>query len=160
MANSPIGKFWLLTPWIILACGLPLLIWWMVEPVPVTVNYVSPAFLSRPAADRHDAATVYLHETAGNKTVWRYIEACVSKPFEATSHRSWVGKAIVWPAPDLPTTMSREVGCHAFNIAVEVPSSSPTRTFAFVQRLAIELNPIRTEVIEYTPIPLTILDSK
>jgi hypothetical protein len=160
MANSPIGKFWLAIPWLIIACGLPLLIWWMVEPAPITVNYVSPLFLSRPATDRADAATVYVSEVTGGSTVFRYISYCVTKSFEATSHRSWVGEALVWHAPDLPTILSRVPGCFDANIAVSVPTSSPTRTFEYTQTMSIPMNPIRIETISYAPIPLTILDPK
>jgi hypothetical protein len=160
MANSPVGKLWLLTPWAILALGIPLVAWWMLEPVPVTVNYVSPLFLSRPATSRSDAATVFVSETKGNTTVFRYIAYCVTRPFEATSRRAWVGEAIVWSAPDLPTMLSRTPGCYEANIAVAVPASSPTRTFNYTQELVVPMSIIRTEVIRYSPIPLTILDSK
>ena len=117
-------------------------------------------FLSRPALNRADAATVYISEVKGGSTVFRYISYCVERPFEATSHRAWVGEALVWHAPDLPTMLSRTPGCYDANIAVPVPTSSPTRTFSYVQTMSIPLNPIRTETVEYAPIPLTILDPK
>lgn len=160
MANTPLGRLWLALPWCILALGLPLIAWWLLEPVPVQVSYVSPAFLSRPAMTRDDARGLHLTEVRGGSTVWRYVEYCVTKSFEATVHRAWVGKALVWHAPDLPTMLSREIGCGAANLAVEVPTSSPSRSFYFVQRMEIALNPLRTAVIEYAPIPLTILDGK
>ena len=160
MADHPVGKLWLLTPWPILALGLPTLLWWLLEPMPVRVQYVHPHFLSRPAMDRSDASTVELLAVKGGTTVVRYVEYCVTKPFEGTSHRAGVGKALVWQAPDLPTVLSRTPGCFAANLAVEVPTSSPTRTFSFVQTMSIPLNPLRTEVVSYAPIPLTILDSK
>jgi hypothetical protein len=160
MADHPIGKVWLALPWIILACGIPTILWWMFEPIPVRVDYVAPAFLSRPAINREDAASVYISEAKGGSTVYRYVSYCVSRPFEATTHRAWIGRALVWHAPDLPTMLSRAPGCFDANLAVEVPTSSPTRTFSFVQRMEIQLNPLRTETVEYAPIPLTILDSK
>jgi hypothetical protein len=160
MASSPIGKCWLLMPWIIIACGIPLIAWWMLEPVPLTINYVSPLFLSRPALNRDDANTVMVSESKGGGVLYRYISYCVSRPFDATSHRTWVGKALAWPAPDLPTVLSRVPGCFEANIAVDIPTSSPQRSFFYTQTLSIPLNPIRTAVIEYAPIPLTILDGK
>ena len=84
----------------------------------------------------------------------------MSRPFEATNHRAWVGEALVWHAPDLPTVLSRTPGCYDANIAVAVPTSSPTRTFQYTQTLSIEMNPLRTETITYAPIPLTILAPK
>ena len=39
MAETRIGKFWLTLPWLILACGVPTIVWWMLEPVPVTVTF-------------------------------------------------------------------------------------------------------------------------
>lgn len=160
MAEHPIGRLWLALPWLLLACGIPTLAWWLFEPMPLTVNYVAPAFLSRPAINREDAASVYISEARGNSVAWRYVEYCVTRPFEATTHRAWVGKAIVWHAPDLPTVLSRTPGCFAANLATEIPASSPTRRFEFTQSMELRLNPIRTEEIFYSPIPLTILDSK
>lgn len=160
MSTHPIGRFWLALPWIILALGLPTLVWWLLEPVPLKIEYVHPLFLSRPAMDRNDASSVEVIAVRGGSTVFRYIQYCVSRPFEGTSHRAWVGKALVWPAPDLPTTLSRVPGCFAANLAVEVPTSSPTRTFSFVQTMSIPINPLRTDVVEYAPIQLTILDNK
>ena len=49
MSNNPVGRLWLAAPWMILALGIPLLAWWMLEPAPLAVNYVAPAFLSQPA---------------------------------------------------------------------------------------------------------------
>ncbi len=131
MAEHPSGRFWLALPWIILACGLPTLVWWLFEPMPVRVEYVAPAFLSRPAVNREDALAAYVYEVKGGSIVWRYVTYCVSRPFEATTHRAWVGKALVWHAPDLPTMLSRVPGCFDVNLAVEVPTSSPTRRFDF-----------------------------
>jgi hypothetical protein len=160
MANSPVGRFWLLTPWVLLACGVPLAGWWLLEPMPIRVTYVAPAFLSAPAYSRDDAVRHYVYET-NRSVLWRYVEYCVDKPFtEGVSHRSWVGRAIVWHAPDLPTYLARTPGCTAANVAVDIPSSSPARDFRFVQWIEIPLNPLRTARIEFEPIPLRILDSK
>lgn len=160
MAETRIGRIWLALPWAILALGLPLVAWWLIEPVPLTVNYVSPMFLSRPALNRADAATVYVSEVNGGSTVFRYVSYCVTRPFDGTTHRSWVGEALVWHAPDLPTVLSRTPGCYEANIATLVPTSSPTRTFSYVQTMTIPINPMRDAVVSYAPIPLTILDPK
>jgi hypothetical protein len=157
MANSPVGRFWLALPWLILTCGAPLIAWWMLEPVPLTINYVAPAFLTHEAKTREEAARYYVSEIEGGGTLFRFVSFCVSRPFNATSHRSWVGKALSWPAPDLPTGLSRTPGCYDASIAVDIPTSSPTRKFAFVQTLEIPMNPIRTATIEFQPLQLTIL---
>ena len=159
MVGSPMGRIWLLTPWLIIACGLPLLLWWTFEPAPVTIDYVAPAFLSQPAKSREEASRYYLSEARGGSTVWRYVEYTVHRSYEGTAHRAWVGEALVWHAPDLPTQFSRVPGSGAISIAVPVPQSSPTRDFVFVQRMEIS-NPLRTMQIEYQPLPLRILDSK
>lgn len=160
MANSPVGRFWLLTPWLLLAGVLPLLVWWLVEPVPVTINYVAPSFLSQPANSREEASRYYISEALGGTTVWRYVEYCVHASYEGTSHRAWVGEALVWHAPDLPTQFSRREGCASLSVAVPVPQSSPARSFNFVQTMTIQLNPLRVEQIVYPPLPLRILDNK
>lgn len=160
MAEHPVLRVWLYTPWLILGCGIPLLLWWLLEPVPVTITYVAPAFLSQPAQTREEASRYYISQARGGQIVFRFVSYCVRRPFTATSRRAWVGSALSWPAPDLPTYLSREPGCHDASIAVEVPSSSPARHFDFVQTMEIPMNPIRTAVIEYAPLPLLILDSK
>lgn len=160
MAETRVGRFWLALPWLILACGVPTIVWWLIEPVPLKVTYVAPMFLSRPAINRADAATVYVSEVKGGTTVFRYISYCVSRPFDATARRAWVGEALVWHAPDVPTMLSRTPGCYDTNIAVVTPTSSPTRSFMYTQSLVVPMSPIRTETISYTPIPITILDSK
>lgn len=160
MADTRIGRIWLALPWAILALGLPLIAWWLLEPVPVTITYVAPMFLSRPAINRADAATAFVSEVKGGSTVFRYVSYCVSRPFEGTNRRAWVGEALVWHAPDLPTMLSRTPGCYDANIAVTVPTSSPTRSFMYRQELFVSLNPLRSVSIQYSPIPLTILDNK
>jgi hypothetical protein len=157
MSQTPIGRFWLALPWLILACGVPLVGWWLLEPPPVEVTYVAPSFLSEPATSREDAAQHYVAEALGGAILWRYVEFCVRRPYDGTSHRAWVGRAVVWPAPDLPTVLSRTVGCGAISLPVETPQSSPSRDFNFVQRMEVPMNPIRTESISYPPIPIRIL---
>jgi len=160
MANSPVERFWLLSPWIIIACGFPLIAWWLLEPIPLRVEYVHPFFLSRPATDRADAEQAQVAAVAGGTVVYRFVEYCVSRPFDAESKRAWVTGAFVWPAPVVPTVLSRVPGCFTANLAQETPTSSPTRNFSFTQSMSIPMNPIRTETLEYAPIPLTILDTK
>ena len=160
MSNSVIGRLWLAAPWMILALGIPLLAWWMLEPAPLAVNYVAPAFLSQPAQTREEAARYYVTESEGGGVLFRFISYCVSRPFTATAHRVWVGRALAWSAPDLPTYLSRTPGCYDASIAVDIPTSSPTRRFEFVQTLEIPLNPLRTTTVEFQPIPLTILNSR
>jgi hypothetical protein len=160
MSEHPVARLSLLLPWFMIACGVPVILWWTFEPSPIRVTYVAPAFLTSPAQSREDAARFYTYET-NLSVLWRYVEYCVDKPFaEGTSHRSWVGRAIVWHAPDLPTYLARTPGCTAANVAVDIPSSSPARDFRFVQWIEIPLNPIRTATVQFDPIPLRILESK
>lgn len=157
MANSPMGKMWLALPWIILALGAPVLLWWLLEPVPIEIAYVAPSFLSHPAQTREEAVRYYVSEVEGGDVLYRFVSYCVSKPFIATSRRAWIGRAISWSAPDLPTYLSRTPGCFETSVPVEIPSSSPTRRFEFVQVIEIPLNPLRTVKVEFAPIALTIL---
>jgi hypothetical protein len=151
----------LMLPWGLLLLGAPVLLWWTFEPVPVTINYVAPALLSHPARTREEAAKYYVSESVGGVTLWRYVEACVHRPIhDGESHRAWVGSAMVWNAPSLPLTSAGRGGCWAQSIAVEIPSSSPSRDFGLHQWLIIRTNPIRTDRISYDVIPLRILDGK
>ena len=145
-------------PWVILVLGLPVILWWLFEPNPLTIRYVAPYFVDRPVETRDEAEMHPVFAVAGGQQLYRYIEYCVSRPFTATAKRSWVNSAMVWHAPDVPTQLSRTAGCRSANVVVEVPTSNPSRTFMFVQKMEVDVNPIRRdEVIEYPPIPLTIL---
>lgn len=150
-------RLWLYLPWIAIALGSPMLLWWWHEPSPVSIDYVAPAFLSQPAESREAAAQYYVTEAVGGGTLWRYVEYCVSKPFDGVSKRAWVSRSIVWHAPDLSTYMSRDVGCHGASFAVEVPQSNPARRFDYTHRIVVEVNPIKTVDLEFAPIPLLIL---
>lgn len=137
-----------------------LLGYWALEPVPLRVTYVAPLFSSQPVDSRASADAYAISEVVGGSTVWRYVEYCVDRPFTGEIRRSWVNPAMVWAAPDLPTALSRTQGCSRRSIAVEVPTSNPTRMFEFVQRLRIQVNPVRTVEIDYPPITLRILANK
>ena len=143
-------------PW---AAGI-LVAYWLLEPLPVRVLQVYPRFLSQPVADMADAYQYAIEEAVGGSTVYRLVSYCVDRPFVANMHRSWVNEAMVWHAPSIPTTLSRESGCRTAAIAVPVPTSNPARDFEFVQSLEIDLNPVRTAIIDYAPIPLRILANK
>ena len=148
-------------PVIIAAILLPLTVWWMLEPSPIEVTYVAPHFVDRPVTSRDEAAGHAVFATTGGRELYRYVEYCVRRPFTGTIRRSWVNTAMVWHAPDLPTQLSRNVGCHVSNVVVETPTSSPARSFMFVQKLVIDVNPLRqNEEVEYPPIPLMILPPK
>jgi hypothetical protein len=139
----------------------PVVLYWLFEPMPVTVKYVAPHFVDRPVNSREEAESYAVVAAPGGVELYRYVEYCVDRPFTGTAKRSWVNTAMVWHAPELPTQLSRTVGCRASNIVVEVPTSNPSRTFMFVQQMVVNVNFLRnSEVIEYPPIPLTILASK
>jgi hypothetical protein len=157
MSPSLPVRLWLYIPWIVIVLGSPMIIWWLQEPPPVSIEYVAPAFLSQPAESREAAAQYYVTETVGGGTLWRYVEYCVRRPYNGVNKRAWVSRAIVWQAPDLSTYLSRIVGCHSASLAVEIPQSNPARRFDYAHRLVVEVNPIKTVEIEYTPIPLLIL---
>lgn len=148
------------TPLAFFLVVVPVIFWWLFEPPPVELKYVAPHFSDRPVESREEAARHTVVAVRGGQEVYRYVEFCVHRAFVGTARRSWVNSAMVWHAPDVPTALSREVGCRSASIAVEVPTSNPSRTFKFVQAMEVTVNPIRTDVIEYPPIPLTILANK
>ena len=144
----------MLLPWPILLFGGPLALWWLLEPTPVEIEYVAPAFLSAPVESREAAAQYYVTESIGGGTLWRYVEGCVRHAYNGgVNKRAWVNRAIVWQAPDLSTYLSRVAGCHSASLAVEIPSSNPARHFEYSHRLLVEVNPIKTIEIVYNPIP-------
>jgi hypothetical protein len=148
------------TPVGLLVLVVPVTFWWLFEPVPVELRYVAPSFSSVPAATRDEADKTAVMAVTGGTTVYRYVEYCVRRPFVGTARRSWVNSALVWHAPDVPTTLSRQTGCRSASVAVETPTSSPSRSFLFSQSIEIDTNLLRTDRIEYPPIPLTILATK
>lgn len=135
---------------------IPIALFLVFEPVPLEVKYVSPAFIREPSDSRPDPSQ-YVYETAGGVTLYRYLEVCVSRPFSGTAHRSWVYKAFIWHAPDLPTVMSRYPGCRSQSVAVDIPTTTPSRDFQFVQTMDIDVNILRNAKIDFAPIPLRVL---
>ena len=158
MSEKPLFKFWLYIPWLLVLILTPVGVYWLTEETPLEINYVAPLFSSQEVFTREEAEQHAITKVYGGQTVWRYVEYCVKEPFRGTSRRSWLGEAIVWPAPDLPLQLSKVVGCKSASIAVDVPSSSPTRKFNFMQEISIHLNPLRTASIDFDPIPLIILE--
>lgn len=136
----------------------PLILWWALEPSPLKIEDVATYFTDRPVESMEEAQKHAVQAISGGSVVYRFVQYCVRRPFQGTAHRSWVNSAMVWHAPDVPTQLSRDEGCRHANIAVEVPTSNPTRSFFFVQKMEIYVNPLRArEIIDYPPIPLTIL---
>ena len=144
-------------PWAVLFAALPALLFWSFEETPVELIYTAPHFASKDVSSRAEAADYAVTQIAGGSIVYRYVEYCVRKPVNGTIQRAWVGSAIVWPAPDVSTAVAGEIGCHQRSFAIEVPTSSPSRTFSFVQTMYVSVNQIRTDLVEYPPIPLRIL---
>lgn len=157
MSMTAAWKAAIVIPWIgVIACT-PIIAWWYLEPVPLVVTYVAPTFSRSYAYDRTDAEKYAVHDTLGGSTVYRYVEFCISKPFEGVSVREWVGEAIVWPAPLVPTASSAEIGCFKRSVPVLTPSSSPSRNFLYHQTILARTNPLRTDEIHYAPIPIRLL---
>ena len=151
--TTPIA--WL--PMVVALIGGPLVVWWLVEPGPLEVGYVAPHFANEDARTRDEAERHAVLAVRGGTQVYRYIEFCVRRPFTGTARRSWVNDALVWHAPDVPTQLSRIAGCRNASVVVDVPTSNPTRTFYYTHRIELHVNPIRNDVIEFPPIPLTIV---
>ena len=144
-------------PWAILLAALPALLFWTFEETPVELIYTAPHFASKEVSSRAEAADYAVTQIAGGSIVYRYVEYCVRKPANGHVQRAWVGSAIVWTAPDVSTAVAGEVGCHQRSFAIEVPTSSPSRTFEYRQTMFLTVNPVRTDVISYPLISLRIL---
>jgi hypothetical protein len=144
-------------PWAVLGVGAPIAAFWLFEPAPIEITYATDHFISVEAQTRAEAIANPVREVVGGSVIYRWVEFCVRRPFNGTSHRAWVNEALVWNAPDLPTQLSRTVGCDARAFPVVVPSSSPARRFDYVHYIEVATNPLRTDHIEYPPLPLTIL---
>jgi len=142
-----------LMPW----AGIVLGVWWALEPLPMKPLYVAPRFTSVPVVSKAEAEQYAIDEAVGGTVVYRFSEGCIDRRFTGTMRRAWVNAALVWHAPDLPTVLSEQERCFAASMAIEVPTSSPSRSFTYVHELVIDLNPLRDGVIKYPPIPLRIL---
>ena len=145
-------------PWALVVVGGAVAVYWTLEPTPLRLTYVAPHFTSEPVSSAEEAEEHAVTETKGGGVLWRYVEYCIDRPFTGTTRRVWINNALVWHAPDIPTVLSRTRGCSSASIPVDVPTSSPARTFDFVQWMEIPVNPLRTERIGYAPIRLKILN--
>jgi hypothetical protein len=151
--TTPIA--WL--PFVVALIIGPLVIFWSLQAAPLRVVYTAPLFADQEVESREEAERHSVLAIQGGTQVFRYVEFCVVRAFSGTARRSWVNNAMVWHAPDVPTQLSRTVGCRSANIMLDVPLSNPSRAFWYVHKIEVPVNLIRTDTIEMPPIPLTIL---
>jgi hypothetical protein len=152
-----VARLLLWLPWFIIGTVVPVGAWVMLEPSPIDIQYVHPKFVAHQVYSREEAEQAEITAARGGATVYRYLEYRVHRPFTATVLRSWTNNAMVWHAPTTSTGLTRTEGLHRATIAIETPTSAPSRNMQFVQHLHIPVNWARVVEYEYRPIPLRLL---
>lgn len=145
-----------LIPWLVLPFGL----YWWLEPAPARVIYAAPSFTSVPVASREEAERFAISEATAGSVVYRYVEWCNDKPYQATMRRAWIGSALVIHAPDYPSVLAGRTGCFARSNAIEVPPVLARAHYEYSHSLLITVNWLRDVELRHAWIGLTITPAK
>ena len=146
----------ILTP---LYAAAGLLAYWALWPIQQTMEvlYSHPFFCSAPCFTRDEAQELQVREVpSGTQYVWHYREIKVNAERVGTIRSTWVAGGFVWNSPASPTLGSRP-GTYARSVAIQPPTSNPTRDFVWKTAFHYEVTPLRSEVIEFPDVHLRVV---
>lgn len=133
--------------------------YWMFWPMPQTLEiiYSHPLFCDRPCETREEARMYQVGEVAsGTPLVWHYREIQINAQRVGAIRSSWQSGAFVWNSPQI-ATMGSEPGIYLRSVALEPPTSNPTRDFIYRLAFHYDQTPLRNEEIQFPPVQLRVL---
>lgn len=138
-------------PWLLVAW----FIWWYVfDNAPaVRMDYQHPVFLSTPVTDRSQITPgMEVQEAPANARVYRYIEWCLLRDVPSQIRKTW-SNGIQFQVP--PVSGTQRLGCFKRSISEQVPPI-PGHQVNFEVKTAFDINPLKTQVHKFAPIPLKV----
>jgi hypothetical protein len=135
--------------------------YWLFWPMPPTleVAYSHPLFCDRPCETREEAKQFQIAEVpSGTPYVWHYREIQINAQRVGAIRSSWQSGAFIWNSPQI-ATLGSEPGHYTRAVAVEPPTSSPTRLFTWRLSFHYDVTPMRTEDIAFQPVQLRVVAS-
>ena len=135
------------------------LAYWAFWPLPPTVEvvYSAPWFCSQPCFSRAEAEALQVREIqSGTPLVWHYREIKVNSSQVGTIRSTWAAGGFIWNSPSSPTLGSKP-GLYARSVAIQPPTSNPTRDFIWRTAFHYEVTPLRSEIIEFPDVGLRVV---
>ncbi len=130
--------------------------WWPLPPT-IEVLYSHPYFCDRPCETREEAQRYQVYSVmSGDDEVWHYREIKVNAQRLGAIRASWQSGSFIWNSPQVATLRSPP-GIYHRSVAVQPPTSNPTRDFAYQLSFHYELTPMREESIEFPPVRLRVI---
>jgi hypothetical protein len=133
--------------------------YWMLWPMPPTVEvlYSHPLFCDRPCESREEAARYQIAAVpSGTPYVWHYREIQINARRVGAIRASWQSGAFIWNSPQI-ATMGSSPGRYVRSVAIEPPTSNPTRDFTWTLSFHYDVTPMRNEKITFPQVKLRVV---
>ena len=133
--------------------------YWLFWPMPPTMEvlYSHPQFCDRPCETRDEAQRYSVLEVpSGTQYVWHYREIRINAQRIGAIRSSWQSGAFIWNSPQIATLGSKP-GHYTRSVAIEPPTSNPTRNFVWNLSFHYDATPLRNEEIVFPPVYLRVL---
>jgi hypothetical protein len=134
-------------------------LWWPLPPT-LEVVYSHPLFCSQPCETREEAKLYQVAEVrSGTPYVWHYREIRINSQRVGAIRSSWQSGSFIWNSPQV-ATLGSEAGIYTRAVAIEPPTSSPTRDFTWRLSFHYDITPMREESIVFPPVKLRVISNK
>ena len=134
-------------------------LYWLFWPMPPTLEvlYSHPLFCDRPCETREEANAYQIGQVpSGTPNVWHYREIKINAQRVGAIRSSWQSGSFIWNSPQIATLGSKP-GTYTRSVALEPPTSSPTRDFTWRLSFHYDQTPLRNEDIAFPPVSLRVL---
>lgn len=139
--------------------GAALVAYWLFWPMPPTLEviYSHGLFCDRPCETREEAIQYQVeHVVSGDDNLWHYREIRINEQRVGAIRSSWQSGSFIWNSPQV-ATLGSPPGVYHRSVAVQPPTSNPTRDFEWRLSFHYDPTPMRNEVIEFPPVRLRVI---
>lgn len=133
--------------------------YWLLWPLPPTLEvvYSHPRFCSQQCETREDALRYQIDQViSGEESVYHYREIKINAQRIGAIRSSWQSGSFIWNSPQI-ATLGSPPGVYRRSIAVQPPTSNPTRDFIYQLSFHYHPTPLREENIEFPPVSLRVV---
>ena len=135
---------------------------WLYWPTPPTIDviYSHPLFCDRECDTREEAKQYQITSVlSGTPYVWHYREIQVNRQQVGAIRSAWQSGSFIWNSPQIATLGSKP-GRYVRSVAIEPPTSNPTRDFTWNAAFHYDATPMRKEDIAFPPVTLRVIANK
>lgn len=140
----------------LIAYSMSLMIYWTLfdTKVPAILGYQHLVFVSEEIKSRDMLKYYEVTTVKSGQFVYRYLEYCIDRNIQGEIHGSWVNGLTI-TLPILSTVGVR--GCYQRTLRLQAPTVTKPAQFRYVQTTYYQVNPLRTNSLELTPMSLTVV---